>query len=186
MKLALFFPGIGYHADKPLLYYSRKIAAQLGYETMAVPYGGFEKGVKGSAQKMEAAFYSAFEQAEEILKDVNYEKYEEILLISKSVGTVVSAAYAQRHGLATKNVYYTPVEATFRFEPQPGIVFHGTNDGWVETNLVRNECEKRGFPLHIIKDANHSLETGDAAADIRILAQVMEETERYLKSAFLQ
>lgn len=25
MKLAIFFPGIGYHTDKPLLYYSRKL-----------------------------------------------------------------------------------------------------------------------------------------------------------------
>ena len=28
MKLAVVFPGIGYHADKPLLYYSKKLAAQ--------------------------------------------------------------------------------------------------------------------------------------------------------------
>ena len=34
--LAVFFPGVGYHVDKPLLYYSRKIAAQLGYETADV------------------------------------------------------------------------------------------------------------------------------------------------------
>ena len=25
-KIAVFFPGLGYHNDKPLLYYSRKIA----------------------------------------------------------------------------------------------------------------------------------------------------------------
>ena len=31
-KLAVFFPGIGYTADKPLLYYSRKLAAELDYE----------------------------------------------------------------------------------------------------------------------------------------------------------
>ena len=29
-RLAVVFPGIGYHADKPLLYYSRKLAAQQG------------------------------------------------------------------------------------------------------------------------------------------------------------
>lgn len=186
MKLALIFPGVGYHTDKPLLYYSRKIAAGLGFEIMPVPYGGFEKGIKGSAQKMEETFYSALRQAEEILKDVNYENYKELLFISKSVGTVVAAAYAQKHGLSTQNIYYTPVEATFRFEVRPGIVFHGTKDGWVETDLIRRECAKRQFPLHIVEGANHSLEVGDAAADIQILAQVMEETERYLKSVLLQ
>ena len=29
-KIAVVFPGVGYHADKPLLYYSRKLAAQYG------------------------------------------------------------------------------------------------------------------------------------------------------------
>ena len=28
MKAAVFFPGIGYHCDKPLLYYSRKLAQE--------------------------------------------------------------------------------------------------------------------------------------------------------------
>ena len=31
-KLAIIFPGIGYHSDKPLLYYSRKLAKERGYE----------------------------------------------------------------------------------------------------------------------------------------------------------
>ena len=32
MKLVVCFPGIGYHCDKPLLYYSRKLAAAAGYD----------------------------------------------------------------------------------------------------------------------------------------------------------
>ena len=39
MKVAVFFPGIGYHCDKPLLYYSRKLAQECGYEeTIALSY----------------------------------------------------------------------------------------------------------------------------------------------------
>lgn len=33
MKLVVCFPGIGYHCDKPLLYYSRKLAACAGTTT---------------------------------------------------------------------------------------------------------------------------------------------------------
>ena len=32
MKLAVYFPGVGYHCDKPLLYYARKIAAACGFD----------------------------------------------------------------------------------------------------------------------------------------------------------
>ena len=38
-KMAVIFPGVGYHADKPLLYYSRKLAARQGYEILCVDYG---------------------------------------------------------------------------------------------------------------------------------------------------
>lgn len=31
-KIAVLFPGIGYTCDKPLLYYSAKLAAEKGYE----------------------------------------------------------------------------------------------------------------------------------------------------------
>ena len=47
-KLAVIFPGIGYHCDKPLLYHAKKIAAAKGYEILEVPYTGFESGVKGN------------------------------------------------------------------------------------------------------------------------------------------
>ena len=38
MKIAVLFPGIGYHCDKPLLYYSGKLAAHYQYELVKVPY----------------------------------------------------------------------------------------------------------------------------------------------------
>ena len=31
-KLAIIFPGVGYHKDKPLLYYSSKLVKGLGYD----------------------------------------------------------------------------------------------------------------------------------------------------------
>lgn len=36
MKIAVFFPGIGYHCDKPLLYYARKLVQEYGYEKIVI------------------------------------------------------------------------------------------------------------------------------------------------------
>ena len=130
-KLAVIFPGVGYHADKPLLYYSKKIAAHYGYEIVEVAYGKLPKKVKGSKEKMEKTFRIALDRAEDILKNVDFSEYDDILFISKSVGTVVASAYAGMHHLKTRNVYYTPVEASFQFMTQQGIVFTGTADTWV-------------------------------------------------------
>ncbi|MCD7883175.1 MAG: alpha/beta hydrolase [Lachnospiraceae bacterium] len=180
MKLAVAFPGIGYHVDKPLLYYGKKVAAAHGYDLMDVPYGNFPSGVKGDAKKMEECFYLALEQAEELLKNVDFSAYEEILFLSKSVGTAIASAYGKKHHLTTKNVYFTPVAQSFPLMEQPGIVFHGTKDGWVKTEIVKAECEKRNLPLFIIADANHSLETGEWERDLENLLDVMREVNRYL------
>ena len=55
MKLAVFFPGIGYHCDKPLLYYSRKMASELGYETLALSYSYDGGNIRGNKEKMREA-----------------------------------------------------------------------------------------------------------------------------------
>lgn len=183
MKKAVIFPGVGYHTDKPLLYYSKKIAANYGYEVVEVPYGNFPKGVKGSKEKMEAAFFSALAQAEEILKGAELESCDDLLFISKSVGTAVASAYAQKHQLRTRNIYYTPVAASFQFMTQPGIVFHGTKDSWAETSVIRKGCEKGGFPLYITENANHSMETGNVGGDLDNLKKIMEITEQYIGGA---
>lgn len=181
MNIAVAFPGIGYHVDKPLLNYSKRIAREQGYDIVDVPYGNFPSNVKGSREKMEAAFYSALDQTEEILKDIDFSKYDDILFLSKSVGTGVAAAYAGKHDLQTRNVYYTPIAETFLFMEQEGIVFHGTKDPWVKTKLVKKECQKREYPLYIIEEANHSLETGKAIHDLKNLKKIMKLTKEYIQ-----
>ena len=43
-RLAVIFPGIGYHCDKPILYYSRKLAKEQEYkEIISLEYSYTEK-----------------------------------------------------------------------------------------------------------------------------------------------
>lgn len=180
-KIALVFPGLGYHTDKPLLYFSKKLAAEEGYRIIDLPYSGFPSGVKGDAAKMQQCFFMALEQTEEMLKEENLQEAE-LLVLAKSIGTAVAAAYLEKHQLTARCLYYTPVEESFRFiKEKSGIAFTGTADPWVETAAVEDYCGKMQIPLTIIPDANHSLETGEALRDLEILQQVMRETEIYLQ-----
>ncbi len=182
MKLAVLFPGVGYHVDKPLLYYAKDMAAWLGYGIAKVKYGELPSGIKGSAKKMQEAFERSLENALCSLKMVEWDKYEEILFLSKSIGTAVAAEAANRLGIRTRNVYYTPVAETFRFPVQEGIAFHGTADDWVETQVLRDACAERGITLFVTQGANHSMETEDTLENIRILSGIMERTAAYLRA----
>lgn len=69
----------------------------------------------------------------------------------------------------------------YHVDKPKGIVFHGTGDDWAKTEVIKEECEKRGLPLYLTENANHSMETGDVLRDIEILRKIMQSTEEYIK-----
>ena len=104
-RLAVLFPGIGYHCDKPLLYYSARLAKAAGYEVLPVPYAGFPGQVRGDAEKLRACLDLAQTQAEAMLATVDWAACGDLLFIGKSIGTVdrtivVGTKHVGRHGLA--------------------------------------------------------------------------------------
>lgn len=86
-NLMILFPGIGYHCDKPILYYGKKIAVMNGYtDCISLSYSYDGKNLRGNTAEMEKAFNSLYEQAEKQLDGVEFNQYDEILFVSKSIG----------------------------------------------------------------------------------------------------
>lgn len=184
-KLAVFFPGIGYTADKPLLYYSRKLAAELSYEVLTLSYGGFPKKPKDDPEKLKACFRLAADQAAEQLEEVRWKHYDEIVFVAKSIGTAVAADLAAKCPVKERIrfVLYTPVEELFSFPLGEAVAFTGGADPWVggAESRVPALCRERGIPCLLIPGANHSLETGDLHTDLQTIIAVMESTGRFLR-----
>jgi phosphoglycolate phosphatase len=158
-----------------------------------ISYGGFKGGIKGNPEKMKEAFESALSQAEEIFRKeckknvldhkTLFAEDNEILVLSKSIGTAVAAAFQQKHSFVGKNIYFTPVKQSFLFmQPRSGIVFHGTADPWAQTEDIREGCDKLHLPLYITEGTNHSMETGDCLKDLQIMQEIMEHCNEYLGS----
>lgn len=190
-KLAVIFPGIGYHADKPLLYYAKEIARYDGYEIIDVNYRGFPEKVKGDIARMRESFDLALSQAENILESVDFESVDELLFIGKSVGTAVAGCYAAKHNLKPRYVIYTPVEMTFEYKYEDAIVFNGTHDSWTNSQAIRSLCEEQNIPVYITPFANHSLEVeekemlgkSDTTLDelnLKNMAVIMQHTREFI------
>ena len=179
-KLAVIFPGIGYTADKPLLYYTSRLARKHGYQIQTVSYGTLPENVKGDPEKIKQAFDLALEQTERSLGSIDWNSYGSILFISKSIGTVISSAYASRHDLTVKSILFTPLAETFSLPLAGSIAFHGTADPWAETDSIQKLAAQKDVPLFLTQNANHSLETGDVLTDIFILKTTMERVQRFI------
>lgn len=181
-KLAVFFPGIGYTMERPLLHFGRRLAEELGYESKPLPYGGFPQQVRGDRSKMEACFRIALSQAAEMLSDTELGAYDDVLFVGKSIGTIVAAQIAAQSGKHIRMVLYTPLPETFLAPLGEAIAFTGGSDPWVggSESQIPRLCAERNIPCTVIPGANHSLETLDVCADIETLRTVMEHTRRFI------
>ena len=183
-RLAVIFPGIGYTADKPLLYYSRKLAERAGYEIRTIPFHDFPKKAKGDAEKLRRSCELACKQAAEYLKDTDLESYDDVLFIGKSIGTVAAADIAAHCSPSAhiRFVLYTPLEETFSYSISDAVLFTGSADPWTggKKSRIAKLCAQHAIPCVVIPDANHSLETADPVKDIHNLQQIMEQTDSFI------
>ncbi|MBR2258797.1 MAG: alpha/beta hydrolase [Blautia sp.] len=184
-RLAVFFPGIGYTVDKPLMHYSRRLAMNLGYEIRLLPYTGFPPKVRGDRGRMEQSFLIALEQSRQMLADTDFTAYEEILFVGKSIGTIAAAQIASESPVKgrIRLVLYTPLDETFLFPCADAVVFTGDDDPWAggKESRIASLAAEKGYPCFRIPDANHSLESRDLIQDIRNMEMIMRETEAFMK-----
>lgn len=181
-SLAILIPGIGYSLERPLLYYSRKLAEKANYDICSITYENrisFDRDIKSEREK---AFYGYFVQVERQLDKVEFDKYDNILFITKSIGTVLMAKYTEKYHLKTNNIVYTPLEETFDYELGKGICVSGTKDPWLEHSIYLEKIKNTSLKNTVIEDANHSLETGFVTNDILNLNMIMKESERVINN----
>ncbi len=180
-KLAVIFPGIGYHKDKPLLYYATKLVKGAGYDVINIEYHDMPQKIKGNAAMMKMAAELAYAQTEEQLKDVEFTEYDDVLFIGKSIGTVALSKWcASEHEINAKQVWYTPVEATFSYTADNVVAFIGDADPWSDVNVIKAKAEAYGIKLFSYPGCNHSLETGNVSVDINTIHEVMNLTEDFI------
>lgn len=176
-KICVVFPGIGYHTDKPLLYYSKKYMMAHGYEIVDVTYGKLSGHLPEEIQKV---FDDGWTKALDCLKTVDFSEAEDIVFLSKSIGTAISARYAVEKELKVRNIYFTPLEITMQYADSDGIAFHGTADPLVDTDELTRLCEAKKIALYTYEGGNHSIETKDILWNIKTQKDIAEKYIEYL------
>ena len=179
-RLAIIFPGVGYTKDRPLLYYAAKIMRANGFDAVNIDFSGLEwdkEALKDHARLM-AILGECLNRTEKQLEGVDLEAAERVFFVSKSIGTVVSTAYARKKGIKAEQILFTPLEYISNFaEDGNGVVFYGSADPYADPAAIARICAEKHLETHVLESANHSLETGEVPLDIGNLRAVMERVE---------
>ncbi len=185
-KLAVIFPGVGYTCTKPLLYYTAAMAAEHDYEIIRLDYGQDIHTFHGrTPAELEPVIKLAIKRTLPQLENVPFNDYDDIIFISKSIGTTISCQLEGALSLRgkVKQFLMTPIPSTLRYLSDiNGLFFAGTADPYVPENKIR--AAARNFPEKtggIFEDCNHSLEQkGNTLGAIRNLRLIVECLEKML------
>lgn len=169
-KLACIFPGMGYGVESPLLYFADFLLEVNGFIRLHIDYKDFllDKSVPLEERLSKLRRYEL-----EQLMSVDFSEYDEIIFISKSIGTMEAGWIANELKITVKQVFLTPIEETIAFCNSKSKVIIGTKDSCYL--LYQEHCMKNSIPLLIITDGNHSLEIeNEPYKSIDVLKQVMD------------
>lgn len=172
MKAVVCFPGIRYSCDAPLLYFGAAAFQSRGYQVFSISYGdALPDGVD-----LQQATQLAGAQVLEQLRAMPLQDCEDLVFVSKSIGTVLAGWAAQQLGLQVRQFYLTPLSDTLAYiHPETDYVVGGGNDPFLEGDTLDTFCTQHQVPFTLIPDVGHRLECKEnTLTSLAILQQIVE------------
>lgn len=172
-KLAIIFPGAGYGLDSPLLYYSDFLFESNGYERVHMNYQDI---LMRSELSLEKRLELLREYIWNQVKDIDFNLYEEVLFLSKSVGAIEAGLLAEKMNVKVRQIFLTPTEDALKYLKKDSSVVIGTNDKAYEA--FKSYCDNNQIKSLYIEGADHSLEISNQLySSIQTLERVMRFIE---------
>ena len=171
--LAVLLSGMGYTLDRSLMDYSKNLAVEKGYDVLPIEYGfqAVRKKIdKDNMKDVEVAINESYE----LLKLSLEIRYEKVIFIGKSLGTVVQRMLEEKirkenYDGEIINIYLTPIDKTCELGiKENSLVVCGTKDPMITSenreklshmsNINYIEVDGAGHSLAIKNDVMRSIE----------------------------
>lgn len=173
-KLIVIFPGAGYGLDSPLLYYADFLYETNGYDRIHMDYQNI---LSNRELSLENKIAMIREYVYEQVKDVDFTAYNEVVFLSKSIGSVEAGILAEKLGINVIQIFITPIEEAISYCKTNSYVVIGTDDKAYQT--YKEYCDANSIKALFVEGANHSLEVeGQPYQSMDILTTIMQFIER--------
>lgn len=165
-KMVVSFPG-GRGSEIPLLYFASKHFEDAGYEKRFI--NGAEYG--------ELTFDTLYQKAEELIRSISIDEYDDIVFVAKSIGTVVACKIKKKYKIPAKLILFTPLKDTLPYINNGNdilLAVAGENDRYLDPEILRKLCEKEKIKCHMEPDVGHRMEVkGDLSKNLEIIFHVI-------------
>ncbi|AIQ39126.1 alpha/beta hydrolase [Paenibacillus sp. FSL R7-0297] len=178
--LVVVFPGQNYSAERPLLEYAGKLAREYGCDLLLLEYGYQSARMAFKREEIDIV-------AEECkVALASLPEYEQLLFISKSMGTVIAGKVASETGMGEKisQLFLTPVAESIPYIKQSrGSVIYGGSDPMFTEQHSTELSGLKQVRVYRIDDANHSLEVGSVNESLAVLLVIINFYHEFFRDS---
>jgi hypothetical protein len=187
--LALVFPGLGYTAHMPVLYYPRRLLLERGADALLVEYdyrGRVDFRMPRDAERDHWFFDDVAAACAAGLKQRSYSR---VTLVGKSLGTLAMGYLLAEEARLSRArcVWLTPLlrddwlRAQMRRARGHSLVVIGTADSHYDLAYFEEVRLASGGESVVVQGADHSLEIeGDTVGSIRAMEQTVRMMQQFL------
>lgn len=189
--LAVILPGLGYHADLPLLHYPGQMLLHRGADVLVVDYAyhqhpGFRAAPEPERERWLLDDVTAAWEA--VSAQRNYRRYT---LLGKSLGTLAMGhlVEAQPELAGAGAVWLTPLLGDDQLVLQmrrhrgPSLIAIGTADTHYDADALAAIRAETGVEAMVVEGADHSLDLpGDVLASLQVVERLVRALDRFVDS----
>lgn len=178
--LKVIFPGVRYSIDRSCLYY---LDRYIDGDSIYIEYD--DKRYENKSYNFIDEINKDFEIAKQVLSNINFSKYGEIILIGKSIGTVVACLIRNYYMLdKARFICLTPINETLQYIRQTDFIITSKADKYINLETIEKERFKYPF-LTIYSDLPHSLEyKNDFHKTLKVLENIIDLSLNYLDTSY--
>ncbi|MDH6669828.1 putative alpha/beta-hydrolase family hydrolase [Paenibacillus sp. LBL] len=169
-KLVVLFPGKNYPCDKPCLHFAGTSSIQSGFDLLVLEYGYQAARTDLDMNELQRVIEDSYESVQRIIS-----KYNQVVFISKSIGTIVAGEVHEQLEIPVKHLFLTPIKDTIHYVNKfNGLVVYGTKDE-VFNHVLANQINiDKAREVIEIPNASHSLEAPSVEESIEILSKLVK------------
>ena len=191
--LGIIFPGVGYSAQMPALYYPTEVLLALGADVLRLDHHYQRSDFQALPNEDKTRWLEA--DALAVLKAALAIKvYKRLTFVGKSIGTVALARIlAELDSLDNVTfIWLTPLlkraglKETIARHPHKALFIIGSDDQHYDAALLEQIRASTDGQVLLIKGAGHSLEIkGDVGASVRVQQRIVGAVERFIRLEYV-
>ena len=171
--ITVCFPGTGFTCKEALFERLGADYAALEYDIIKLDFSHIPFR---EIESLEEAIAVAQRAVKRQLSHVAFAEYDDIVFLSKSLGTILAMEYDNANEICARHLLLTPLNKTLlQIRPKTKVIAMvlGTQDRFLTGRALASFCEERGIRYCLIDGVNHSLKDDlDAERTARIIDQI--------------